>query len=230
MTMPSGSYDSVSGRWLPESNGRVVKILSVTNGSAVLDTNGDGQPDDANTLAALGVSNSELDTLGSMYPTGQTLWRIPMLHFSWEDWNVGLGLPPLASPPDLPPWQAPSPDPNSCLVAGCVVDIQNQALGERAPLVGTPYELDYRSDRVPGRRAAYRLNLTVPAAGEAALPAGTTVCRPNRTPECQSAASAEPLSVPATLIVRVAGKTYSQTNRDRNPLAWPFEWDGKDAY
>src|SRR5204863_1950041 len=180
MTMPSGSYDSVSGRWLPESNGRVIKILSVANGSAVLDTNGDGQPDDASTLAALGVSNSELDALGSMYSAGQTLWRVPMLHFSWEDWNVGTGLPPEASPPGPPPYDRPEPIPDPCVGGGCIVDIQNQALGEKVPIVGTTHELNYRSDRVPGRRAAYRLNLTIPQARRMSLSAGTSVCLPNR--------------------------------------------------
>ena len=229
MTMPSGSYDTVSGRWLPESNGRVIQILSITNGSAVLDTNGDGQPDDGSTLAALGVSNSELVTLGGLYAAGQTLWRVPMLHFSWEDWNVGLGIPPQASPPSPPPWDGPPPDPDPPLCQGCIVDVQNQALGEKVPIVGTPHELNYHSDRVPGRRAAYRLNLTVPAAKQLTLPSGLTACLPNRAPECQSTASA-PVAVPATLTVRVAGKTYATTNTNYSPLSWQFEWDGKDTY
>ena len=229
MTMPNGSYDSVTGRWLPEGNGRVIQILSVTGGSAVVDTNGDGQPDDASTLAALEISNSELAVLASTYQAGQTLWRVPMLHFSWEDWNVGSGLPPGASPPEPPPYDSDPPIPDPACYLGCIVDVQNQALGENVSIVGTPYELNYHSDRVPGRRAAYRLNLTVPAARQLVLPPNTTVCLPNRHPECQPAAG-NPIPVPATVTVRVAGKTYQTTNNLNAAIDWRFEWDGKDVY
>src|SRR5437870_4861591 len=85
--VPNGSYDSTGGRWLPEGNGKVVQILSTSNGTATLDSNGDGQPDDQATLDALGVSNAELVSLAAMYQPGQSLWRVPMVHFSWVDFN-----------------------------------------------------------------------------------------------------------------------------------------------
>lgn len=219
MTMPNGSYDTVNGRWVAEGNGRVIQILSVEGGFATVDTNGDGQPDDAATLAALGISNSELATLGSLYAAGQTLWRVPMLHFSWEDWNVGLGMPPGAAPPPPPTIDVPAPpppDPPAC--TGCRIDVLGQTLGEEVPIVGTPYSLHYRSDRVPGRRAAYRINLTVPAALSFRVPAGTSTCLPNRTPECQPANS-NTIPVPATLTVRVAGRT-GRHDRGLLQLSW----------
>lgn len=39
----------------------------------------------------------------------------------------------------------------SCTVGGSIVDVQNQALGERLRISGTPFALHYRSDRNPRR-------------------------------------------------------------------------------
>lgn len=41
--MPSGSYDTQQGVWIPSANGRVVKILSINAGTADLDVNGAGR-------------------------------------------------------------------------------------------------------------------------------------------------------------------------------------------
>jgi len=79
--VPSGEYDRKKGLWLPEPNGLVIKILSITNGQADLDLTGSGQPADATALAALGISTEELQELASLYPVGQTLWRVPIDHF-----------------------------------------------------------------------------------------------------------------------------------------------------
>jgi hypothetical protein len=39
-TVPTGYYDRASGRWVPSSSGRVVKILSISSGQANLDLDG----------------------------------------------------------------------------------------------------------------------------------------------------------------------------------------------
>jgi len=41
----------------------------------------------------------------------------------------------------------------SCTVGGSLVDIQNQALGETIRIIGTPFSLNYRSDRFQGVRS-----------------------------------------------------------------------------
>jgi RHS repeat-associated protein len=47
---------------------------------------------------------------------------------------------------------------NSCTVTGSLVDIQNQALGETIHIIGTPFSLHYRSDRIQFGRAGGFLN------------------------------------------------------------------------
>jgi len=61
--------------WVPSDNGKVIKILAINNGSAELDTDGDGLADDAAKLAALGITAQESAQLASLYTAGQTLWR-----------------------------------------------------------------------------------------------------------------------------------------------------------
>src|SRR5690606_42157539 len=38
----------------------------------------------------------------------------------------------------------------TCEASGSIIDCHNRTLGERLPVAGTPYTLNYRSDRVPG--------------------------------------------------------------------------------
>jgi len=165
----------------------------------------------------------------STYQAGQTLWRVRCCTSAGR---IGTWAPDCRRelhPQKPPPYDSDPPIPDPACYLGCIVDVQNQALGENVSIVGTPYELNYHSDRVPGRRAAYRLNLTVPAARQLVLPPNTTVCLPNRHPECQPAAG-NPIPVPATVTVRVAGKTYQTTNNLNAAIDWRFEWDGKDVY
>lgn len=226
--VPNGTYDRKNSRWVPESNGQVIQILSVANGSAELDTDGDGQPDTPAQLAALSISSAELVDLAALYQTGQTLWRVPMLHFSDQDWNCpGMGLPLGTQPPDQVVIRPSSPQ-IEC--PGCRIDAANQALGEDVAITGTPYGLHYQSDHVAGRRAAYRMNLVIPPAMLLSQPPNMMACLPNRTPNCQASGS-PPILVPLSYTVDIAGKTYSQTNSDTtNPLPWAFEWDGTDRY
>jgi hypothetical protein len=85
MNVPVGYYDRAKSAWVPSENGRIIKILSVAGGLADLDTNGDGQADAAATLAALGVSDAERAQLASLYAVGQSLWRVPITHFTpWD--------------------------------------------------------------------------------------------------------------------------------------------------
>ena len=62
--------------------------------------------------------------------------------------------PPPAPPlPPTPPQLLKDVD-DQCLVAGSIIGCQNQTLGERVAVVGTPFVLQYQSDRVPGRSGA----------------------------------------------------------------------------
>jgi hypothetical protein len=80
-TVPLGSYDRQQGVWLPADNGTVIKVLSITDGVADLDTNGDNAADDAATLATLGITVAERQQLAFRFGSGQSLWRVTLTYF-----------------------------------------------------------------------------------------------------------------------------------------------------
>src|SRR5207249_4990785 len=61
--VPAGYYDRGRGLWVPSDDGRVIQLLGVTNSLADLDVDGDGQPDAATALAALGIGDDERQRL-----------------------------------------------------------------------------------------------------------------------------------------------------------------------
>lgn len=97
--VPSGSFDEITGIWMPSANGRVVKILSITSGVANLDLNGSGIPATDTEYAALGINTSEREQLAALYAANQSLWRVPVIHFTSWDSNWPYGPPPGAEPP-----------------------------------------------------------------------------------------------------------------------------------
>ncbi len=152
LAIPHGFSAKDSGCWKPEQDGRVIKILDVQGGAAVLDTDGDGLADNAAALAALGIDPLELVKLAELYQPGQSLWRITTSHFSELDGNEPAECqnPPCDKPPKKKkkPCGKDSEDSNASVVL-----CQRQTLTESVAVVGTPYTLSYASDRVPGRLA-----------------------------------------------------------------------------
>jgi hypothetical protein len=108
--MPVGAYDPAVGTWRGVPNGIVLKIVSITSGAADLDIDGDGSADGAAALASLGVTDAERQTLATLYPAGQVLWRSPVPHFSSYDCNRPLRLPRDARFPGLRDPRAPGGD------------------------------------------------------------------------------------------------------------------------
>jgi len=97
--VPVGYYDEDSHQWRGYRDGRVVKVLSVENGLAQLDVDGNGSPAGAETLQALGVSSDELASLAVRYAPGSSLWRVLVPHFSSWDYNWPYGPAPDAISP-----------------------------------------------------------------------------------------------------------------------------------
>jgi len=93
---------------------------------------------------------------------------------------------------------------SSCKTIGSIVDCHNQTLGERIPVVGTPYSLVYSSDRAQDRLPQVDIPLS-----------GTTV----------------PVK-PGQILLRVsiAGRKFSYWYLWTSQLVHTFTWDGKDAY
>ncbi|MBF0147682.1 MAG: hypothetical protein HQL84_15910, partial [Magnetococcales bacterium] len=207
--VPSGYYDRDRATWIPEPDGRVIGIVGVVDGRAQLDLKGDGLPATATDLAALGVTDAELVQLALLYRPGQSLWRVPLAHFSPWDFNW-----PAAPPNGSTPPQTPAPQPSEgknkpddpCIQKGSIIECENQVLGESVPIVGTPFSLNYRSDRVLGRKTSRILDIPLT---DAALPAQLK-------------------SIQLELLIN--GRRITRSFTPEPNLTHRFEWDGLDVH
>ena len=204
--VPVGVYNRLEGCWEPEPDGVVVRLLSIDNGQAILDVDGSGDPASQAELDELEITAEELATVASLYQPGETLWRVPLRHFSPCDLNYAIVFPNDAVFPHPGEVTCDEKDPCPPLESGSIIEITNQILRESVGVVGTPFTLNYASDRVPGRKGATTIN--VPLTGE---------------------------SIPASLqrvdmIVEVAGQQFVESFPPAPNLVHQVPWDGKDAY
>jgi RHS repeat-associated protein len=206
--VPAGYYDRQMGVWVPMDDGKVIQILNVDNGIAAIGMDGSGIAASAAALSSMGITDDERRTLASLYQPGASLWRVSISHFSPVDYNW-----PWAYTAPEGARSANAPDPyargilaNPCLQPGSIIECENLTLGETIPVTGTPFTLNYRSDRAPGRKAAY--SLEIPLSKDGALPA-----------------SLQRISV----IVEVAGRRFNYVGPFRD-MNLTFNWDGQDAY
>ena len=96
---------------------------------------------------------------------------------------------------------------NSCKQAGnSTIECQNQILGETIGVIGTPFTLQYQSERVPGRKIAYQL--AIPLSGPT-LPGPVTQIE---------------------LEIQIAGRLIRQSFPPSPNQKTTFTWDGKDVY
>ena len=202
--VPVGYYDRQQGVWVPSTNGRVIAVLSVTNGRANLDIDGSGNPATTAALTALGITDAERQQLAQLYTPGQTLWRVPVNHFSDWDFNWGRKPPDDAVAPEAPP--TPPDPPDQCQTeGGSQIGCENQTLAEDVPVTGTPYTLRYGSDRTPGSSS---YSLDIPLSGTKALPADLKRI---------------------DLEIYVAGEKFARSFSP-GTKSYTFTWDGKDRY
>ncbi|MDI1480516.1 RHS repeat-associated core domain-containing protein [Polyangium sp. y55x31] len=213
--VPVGYYDREKGLWLPEPDGRIIEVVSVTPAGADVDVDGDGVVDTGTKLTDLNITQPELETLGSLYTAGTSLWRVQLQHFSPWDLNWPYGPPGDACAPDdatcpLDDPKGPELEDDPCTQSGSIIECENQILGERIPVAGTPFTLNYRSDRAFGRKDAYTLSI-------------------------QLTGSYLPPSVQSILLrVKIAGQKFEQTflcpSECQLNKRVSFTWDGLDAY
>ncbi len=206
--VPMGYYDRQAAAWIGADNGRVIAILGVdSQGRAEIDLDGSGEPAHPVDLEDLGFTDGERLRLGELYSAGQSLWRSPIPHFTPWDHNFPFAPPDDAEMPpadDLPD-EGRDEDKDPC-AEGSVIGCNNQTLGERLEIVGTPFELRYQSARMPGRTAAYTL--------------------PIRITDDTVPASLKRVE----LAVSVAGRVFRRTFAPLPDQTYTFVWDGKDAY
>jgi RHS repeat-associated protein len=202
ISVPVGYYDKSKSAWIPSKDGKIVKIVGISNGTADLDTNGDNIADND---PALGITQAERTQLAATYPVGKSLQRVSIDHFSVYDLNYGTSPAPGSTPPKLKQAKPDKLD-DPCQASGSIVECENQTLGETIDINGTSFSLNYRSDRVLGRKRSNMLQIPLSGA-----------------------------TVPATLQridleINIAGRTISQSFPAVPNQSHTFTWDGLDAY
>lgn len=208
LIIPVGFYNRQTGQWQAEENGLVIEIISETDGKADLDVNTTSGIDNGTALVALGITDMERQRLAELYEPGQSLWRAALTHFSPIDHNLNDSPPEDAEPPDVP---EPDDDDDGDDNDPCegrdfsTIAYQNQSLGETIPVPGTPFTLNYNTNRVHTERG---FSLKFKASGD---------------------------SLPATvqkIYVRiyVAGRKFVDTLQPTPNQEYTFVWDGKDVY
>ncbi|HEY3489693.1 MAG TPA: PASTA domain-containing protein [Candidatus Deferrimicrobiaceae bacterium] len=205
--VPVGFYNKKAKQWVPAKNGRVIRILSVNGGIAVIDSTGSGTPDNNARLEWLGITDDERRQLATLYSAGSSLWRAPIPHFSTVDMNFTIGPPTGAEPSTGVPTTPDGPEPPPCTSTTdsgrSTIECQQQILGESIPIIGTPFSLNYRSNRVPGRKDASKLS--IPITGE----------------------SIHPDLIRAVVDIIIAGRHIHLNYDPPTPnLKYEFDWDG----
>lgn len=206
VSVPVGYYNRSTGVWEPSPDGRVVKILSTSGGTAQIDVMGDGTAATATQLDGLKITQDELAQLATLYDAGDEIWRVQLRHFSPFDFNWSVRLPSDADGPTLNDLSGPTDD--GCSASGSVIGCEDQTLGESIPIEGTGLRLHYQSNRMPGYRAGRILRFKI--AGNSA---------PH--PDLQS------ISVRA----EIAGRTFEEKFQPpQSGQEYRLSWDGKDEF
>jgi RHS repeat-associated protein len=206
--VPSGFFNRDKGQWEAGPSGRVIKIVSITAGSpdiAELDVDGDGNADSGATLTALSITDAERQQLAAKYAAGASLWRVPIPHFSPWDCNWPYGPPPDSEEPNGGSAGGGNNDPDDP-TDPVNVDIQSQVLRGLVAVKGTPFTLNYRSNRTAGWKVANQIEIPL---------SGPTVPASLKRIELE---------------VQVAGRTFTQDFPAQPNQSTTFEWDGLDAY
>jgi len=204
--VPVGYYDYDKAAWIPSDNGRVIEILGTATGLAELDVDGSGTAADAAALSALGITVEEQAKLASLYTAGQSLWRVPVEHFSTIDcnWSITLPFGATIQLEKILKFLFKFIRKSTC-VNGSIIECENQVLGESLPVTGTPFSLNYRSNRVEGLNSN---QVVIPLSGETIHPDLKRI----------------------KLEIQVAGQVVRQTFPAQPNQEYTFTWDGKDVY
>ncbi|NQX58142.1 fibronectin type III domain-containing protein [Paenibacillus qinlingensis] len=209
-SVPNAYYDRKSGIWVPAQNGVIIQIVGIEAGKALVDTDGDGAADSGTKLGFYQIADEELQKLAGLYTVGQSLWRVPIPHFTPWDHNWPYGPPSDAiAPPNPTPKKSPQPDPREepCKQPGSIIGCQDQSIGETIAIPGTPYTLRYQSERTAGYEE--RSTVQFPVTSSSPLPASV---------------------LGISVIIHVAGKSvYESLPLTRNQW-YTFKWDGVDGY
>jgi RHS repeat-associated protein len=220
--VPNGYYDYDLGRWVPSTDGLVMKVIGVTpEGLAQLDALADGQETETDPVelqSRLGLGAEERAVLAQLYGDGRKFWRMPIDHLTPWDWNqagVRLEPPPPEPARDEHIAMGCQPPPPYEEQPGSILNCPGRDLAEEISIAGTDFSLRYDSHRAKANVAQGR----------------TAVIQ--FPPQAQAPAEAIALVVKA----RVLGRTLVDLELPL-PLPAPYDqdpsytvtWDGLDAY
>jgi len=236
--VPIGWYDYQRAAWIGSDDGRVVKIMRIEDGKAILQVTEASRAATAAELAQLGITDEEREALAKIYSAGKTLWRSPVGHFTPWDCNFPYGPPPdIDGPPpsddppppdDTPPSEPPPPDDNSGDDEDNYdKDDDNEACaddcGDCTPAAGC--EIFHRG--VVGQRIAIpgsplRLRYRSDRASIAPYAVTLTSVHRNVSPSLKKIEAR----------IDIAGVRHTETIAGgfQPGMKWRFNWDGKDAY
>ncbi len=206
LTVPFGWYDRQNGVWCTSANGKVLKIVDTIGGTASIDYNGDNIAEPLDTLVSYGISVIEQQYIAKNFMIGQSLWRCEITHLGTFAAGFTMIGPSNAQEPHnaLPDRYIKIEKDN--VSAGSVIGLQDQTLAESIPVTNTGLSLNYKSDRVFGRREAYTLD--IPVTGSV-VPSGASNI---------------------SLDIEIVGRKFSFTFPIQPNLTYHFVWDGMDAY
>lgn len=212
-TVPVGGYDTERGVWVPDENGIVIRVLPRQGDSpAGIDLDGNNLAEPLSALVPYRIDDAERLALAELYPQGKDLWRVERAHFSPLDLNYPPLFPEDAIPPNGGPPSGEAPI-DSATQCGSIIGVEGQTLGEVVPIIGTPFDLHYQSDRQPAYLAQNTID--VPLTGDT-------------VPNSLNDRNLGRIFVEAI----IAGRQITQehfppfTPHQRSSIAW----DGKDAF
>ena len=157
-TVPFGMYDRATATWRGLPNGRVLALVGVEGGLAVLDMDGSGNAATADDLAALGIGAEERTAIAQAYSVGDAFFRLAVRELG----VFGVALPFAVDAgsegvePDVPGQIAPLDD-----ATFPAAPAETEVLAQSLPLAGTPFTLEYRSNRVLGDRRGRTIHIPV---------------------------------------------------------------------
>jgi RHS repeat-associated protein len=147
--VPYGYYDRRAAKWIPQADGWVIRVLTNDGSTVTIDSKGNGVADGTSRKDSLGITSAELQALAHQYAAGDTIWRQMAMRFSNADFNCNpnllpSGVPGVATIPNPLPDLCPQP------ATGSIINCEDRILGERIPIMGTPFSINYRSFRASG--------------------------------------------------------------------------------
>ena len=173
--VPTGYYDRQRGQWIASANGRVIKVLSITDGLA--EPGYRRQRRGRRCRRARCAGRHDRGTGSAWRCSIRLARRCGACPSATSRRGTATGLTARRDDAEPPPGDDGDNDikqdePN--VECGSVIGCENQTLGKSLPIAGTPWQLHYQSDRTPGRQDDN--TLVIPVSG-ATIPASLVAMR-----------------------------------------------------